>query len=346
LHEPVLGVFTSGTTGNCPKLVVYSRENILSSIHAIAEFYDARKMKSLFCYPQPFHVFGLVLGYVMAQEFKLNLYFAEGRYSSESHRQRNQVKDSKLLTLGTPTHFYDLCSYQLKSDLMLTPSYSTIIGGASVSTGLWKRIRKELQIEAPCVGYGCTEASPGMTHHRPGQLPFESGEIGYALSNVELNISPGQGVQISGAGLASAIIHEGRLHFPKSLMIHDDLKTRADGMLVYQGRTDLVLNRGGLKISLERIEEILKSELKMESLCCALPDERLGQTLGILIKQESLNRRSSDSVLMELKLLLKAHLDFDCPEAKLKAVEAFPLNINAKPDRGKGAMEVMHGPTS
>ena len=50
----VAGVFSSGTS-QTPKLVLYSKKNLESSIKGIYSLFDQSKISNLFCYPQPFH---------------------------------------------------------------------------------------------------------------------------------------------------------------------------------------------------------------------------------------------------------------------------------------------------
>src|ERR1044072_8817899 len=61
--RPVLGLFTSGTTAGGKKSFLYSKANIRASLEGILKFFDVSRIDSIFCYPQPFHTFGLLLGY-------------------------------------------------------------------------------------------------------------------------------------------------------------------------------------------------------------------------------------------------------------------------------------------
>src|SRR5687768_14209246 len=63
-EQPILGVFTSGTVNGTPKLVFYSKTNIESSLTSIRSLFDVKRIEKIFCYPQPTHTFGLILGYV------------------------------------------------------------------------------------------------------------------------------------------------------------------------------------------------------------------------------------------------------------------------------------------
>ncbi|RYZ63427.1 MAG: hypothetical protein EOP05_23595, partial [Proteobacteria bacterium] len=206
-EKPLFGVFTSGTVSGKPRLVLYSRRNIEAALEAVLKLFDRTRITSVFAYPQPFHTFGLTLGYLLALKLGVPLRFHEGKYSQESHRTRASFTDAGQLTLGTPAHFFDLCAL-IKKGLEVTPSYSCIIGGAAVDVDLWNQVRSIAQIEAPSIGYGCTEASPAVTHLNPGTAPSRSGEIGFPLDNLHSTVVKDQGVEISGPSLCMAKIRE------------------------------------------------------------------------------------------------------------------------------------------
>ncbi|MBX2994196.1 MAG: acyl--CoA ligase [Bdellovibrionaceae bacterium] len=317
---PVLGVFTSGSISGRPRLVLYSKKNIESSLNGILSVFDAARITSIFCYPQPFHTFGLLLGYVQSIRLGIPLHTPEGKYTRDSHQKRARLADPGLLTLGTPTHFYDL----IHEDHGLAPSYSCIIGGAPVTVRLWNSIRDDLRIEKPSIGYGCTEACPGITHHPPGQPPREDSEIGFPLKDAHPEPLHGEGVRISGPSLCLATIDEAGIKFPSQLTIRDDIEVRPDGMWLYRGRLDLILNRGGQKYSLEQIELVLAQKLDVSAVALAVKDERFGEDLGLLLKGQA-PKNLGDLVREEFGIQIKT--------SHLREVREFPQNESLKLDR-------------
>lgn len=327
---PVLGLFTTGTSGGEPRLVLYSRENIRSSLQAIVETaFETEWIDGIFCYPQPFHTFGLLLGYVLALERKWKLFTGGGPYSSQHHFSRARVQTLKLVTLGTPTHFLDLISYVKANNVVLPPTYSCIVGGAAVSIDLWKRLQTELMIEAPSIGYGATEASPGIAHLPAGRRPIEDGEIGLPLPNLELQLRPGEGYAFAGPSVCMAIVYANRIEFPNCITISDELEKRFDGTLLFRGRNDLVINRGGEKISLEAVERHLRECMALDSLAFAIPSTRLGQDLGLLIKapfaSQGIRERAVDALFARFNVRFSPDL--------FRLVSSFPMNSSQKPDR-------------
>lgn len=324
--KPIFGLCSSGTSGR--KLIFYSKKNILSSLQGILSLFEAHETRQVFCYPQPFHTFGLVLGYCHSFLYGKKLIAPEGPYSADSHRLWLDTLVSGQMTLGTPTHFKDLIQTVQAQKINPSPSQTSVIGAAQVERSLWQSIRSVLHIQHPSIGYGATEASPGITHLPPGQEPLEEGEIGPPLPHVSLHLHE-RGYDFSGPNVCVGILERGSLAFPTTITIQDHLEKRADGHLVYRGRKDLLLNRGGEKFSLEAIERLLKERLGIETLCTSIPDSRLGEELGIL--------SSAPPILKETVFaLLKKHFGREFNPAYFHALDQLPFNANSKLDRQSG----------
>jgi long-chain acyl-CoA synthetase len=330
VESPILGVFTSGTLSLSPRLVLYSRKNVLASLSGIFGLFDRSRIKHLFCYPQAFHTFGLTLGYVAAHIMGWKLHTPEGKYQTASHAQRLALREKNVLTLGTPTHFFDLLQFLRAKNEELTPSYSCIMGGASVSRDLWLRVKGELHIEAPSIGYGCTEAAPGITHLPPGQAPEQDDEIGFPLASLHARILPNEGVEIYGDSLCLAVIQNRQIEFPPTLRIRDRVETDTRGVWLYRGRLDLLMNRGGAKYSLEAIEKTLHEQLGMAAVACSVRDTRLGEDLGLAIL---CNGSATEPRLASAQLLLREVYALKLRAEKTRFVPEFPLNECSKLDR-------------
>ena len=323
-----IGVFTSGTSTGINRLVFYSKENILASLSSIRELFDTKRIQKIFCYPQPTHTFGLVLGYLQAMLNDIELCFSPGSYSREAHAEWFKKVDRNTLTLGAPAHFQDLMQYLKANQLKPQESYSAIVGGARVSIQLWERMKSELLIEAPSIGYGATEASPGVTHLPPGVKPAVDGDIGFALRNVEIQLSE-KGLEFKGPNVCHAILENNELKKPHKILLQDSVvftlaenKTRYS----YLGRTDSIINRGGIKISLDHVEAFLNEKLKAPVLALSLFDSRLGDELGLVIQSEDL------AIKLKIQTEVKAEWGFHIDETSI-LLATIPLNPNGKGDR-------------
>ena len=320
----MLGVFTSGTTSGGHRLILYSRENIITSLESIRSLYDTGKIQKIFSYPQPTHTFGLVLGYMHAIIYQLEICFFEGPYSKSAHQKWFAEVNERTLTLGTPTHFLDLIQWVLEQKKPPIPSYTAIVGGASASKILWQQMKDVLNIAAPSVGYGATEASPGVTHLPPGIPPRVDGDIGYALPGVKIQSKSGLGIEFSGPNVCLAILENGEFQARRSIILKDHLHVDSSETLPrysFAGRTDSLVNRGGAKLSLDSIEMKVAAHFGARVLAVALYDERLGEDVAILINEA----HPLENFLQEefgLRLNPKNIL-----------VQEIPLNLNGKMDR-------------
>jgi len=322
--KPVLGLFSTGSTAR--KLVLYSKENVETSLKHILSLFDSTQINRIFCYPQPFHTFGLTLGYVHSILTGRDLIFNDGPYNKLSHHQWIENPEYRTLTLGTPTHFKDLIAFQQEKKITPGNTYSAIIGGAEVSRRLWIDCREKLAINFPSIGYGATEAAPGLAHLPPGVEPKEDGEIGIPLPHVNLRIISDRGISFSGPSLCLAYIQKNQITFPSSLLIENTIEQRKDGIMIYKGRHDLVLNRGGEKFSLEEIERKLSLNLGVNAICLSFPDARLGEELGIVVSTPHPNNSQIFDYLSNAfgRLFNSQYLFF---------IDQIPLNSSFKIDR-------------
>jgi acyl-CoA synthetase (AMP-forming)/AMP-acid ligase II len=329
---PVLGVFTTGTTRDLPKLILYTRDNIASCQRAIFALFDTSRIRTVFSYPQPYYVFGLTLGYATAHINGWNLVAPAGKYTTDHHRQWLACGDERMLTLATPAHLSDLAQYCRQSGAQPRPTYTCILGGARVERGAWLTARDELAIAAPSIGYGCAEASPGISHLAPGVEPVTGGEIGRPLPHLHVSVLAEGGIRFSGPSLCLATIEDGVIHFPTDMLVRDRVNVQPDGSMVFAARTDMVLNRGGEKFSLEHIEVALKEQLGLDSICVAVPDQRLGQELGVIIGRRPGVTRDQVFALLEQVFGRKFDL------SRYRELDQIPLNDNSKPDRKSAAL--------
>ncbi|MBK7962193.1 MAG: AMP-binding protein [Bdellovibrionales bacterium] len=341
IADAVLGVFTSGTQSGSPRLVFYSRKNVTSSLESIRELFDVSRITRIFVYPQPTHSFGLVLGYLQAILYDLKVDFLEGPYSRKAHHHWFETLDSGTLTLGTPTHFVDLIKVLKEQNKFPAQSYSAIVGGALVTRNLWQRLQKELNIEAPSIGYGATEASPGITHLPPGVLPMEDGDVGSALRGVLVDSQEGliegdkEGLLFSSPNLCLAVYENGEINAFKEFLLRDHVSVKfVEGQrrFSFLGRSDLVINRGGVKYSLEMIETRLAARLETPCLAVALYDERLGEELGLLCE--------ASVEPAKIKALVQEEFGLNVSSGNIVFGE-IPVNPNKKFDRAVAGKSVL-----
>ena len=326
---PQLGVFTSGTSTGCPRLVLYSRQNVMSSLLAVRQIFATEKIRRIFCYPRPTHTFGLTLGYLQAVLFQHELIIPSGRYGQTVHGHWIDCVDSHTLTLGVPTHFYDLIQFVKNKHHLPALSYSCIVGGAPVTVNLWEQLQSTLNILAPSIGYGATECSPGICHLPPGRKPSEDGELGPVLNGVQIQPGP-NGLRVDGLNVAMSTYENGQWsHLQNTVQLGDLVRRREeDGVFIYESRVTSQLNRGGLKYSLEQIEKALEAITNQPFVCVPVKHERLGEDLAVLTaKKLSPDRRAEIIQLLLEKYNIRLDLNL------YRELSELPLNSSGKIDR-------------
>lgn len=332
INDIAFGIFSSGTSGSEDKLLLYSKENLECATKGIISFFNKYKPQTIFCYPGPYHIFGLSLGYAMSILNNFKLVTSPGKYSKDAHKkwvETSKTHGSNMMTLGTPTHFKDLSDF-LNDDVHPYKTLTSITGGALVKVSDWKLQKDKLNILAPSIGYGCSEASPALTHLPPGICPEVDGDLGHAIPNVNISTSKENGLEFSGDNLCKHIITKNDILSPKSFIIRDHI-IKKDNKFYYKGRLDFVLNRGGEKFSLESIEKVIREKCKLEVITFRIPDKRLGEDLGIAIEKKSIQDGTIEKIYKTLEFFYKRKFDIK----KIYKVQSFPLNSSQKIDRLK-----------
>lgn len=330
-ESPSFGLFSSGTTDAGAKLILYSKKNLESACDGIFSFFKNLNIKSIFSYPQPYHIFGLSLGHIASIRKDWKLIFEDGNYSSAHHEKWVQAVNAEgegLLTLGTPTHFLDAITYITNNKISIKPSLASIAGGAKVEVSLWNKMQNELYITSPSVGYGCSEASPGVTHLTPGLRPQDDGDLGFVLPNGKLLETP-EGFVFQGDNVCLAIIQNKTITFPEGqYLLSDTLVLDSKGHYHFKKRSDLILNRGGEKFSLEEIESAIKKTFQINSVAMPIKDQRLGEELGLVFEGP---QAQDKDIHYQISNTFKRNFKIEY----FMGVESIPVNANAKFDRRK-----------
>jgi len=292
--SPKLGVFTSGSTGtNNGKLVFYTRENILLAIDNLYPLFNLEKIKQVHCFPQPFHCFGLLIGYYFSFLHQKQLIFSEGPYGPASLHEWVKNTDENTITLGVPTHFKDLINFVKKFKAPIKDSYAAVLSSSKVDTVLWHNLQKALKIQSQCISYGATETSGAIINLPPGIPPSCDGDIGQLIPSAKIEFSNDGDFYISGPSVCLAVASKDEILFPQKIQVKDHLEyDESKKTYLYKGRSDFVLNRAGTKFIIEDIESFFSHFLSLSFALGTYSHPRLGEELIIYIedtKQNQLN---------------------------------------------------------
>ena len=293
--QPEFVVKTSGSTG-APKPISITRQQMEASARATGEALGLQAgMRSLVCLPTSY-IAGrmmLVRGFVLG----MPLVVVEPSSNPFANLPDDRAFD-----------FTALVPLQLQTALDAGPSereildkmQAILIGGGPVSLSLHERLQA---IEAPIYHtYGMTET---VTHIALRRLN------GAAQSDAFFSL-PGVELEVDGRGCLSirSAVTRGEV-----VQTNDSVDLRADGSFVWLGRVDNVVNSGGVKVQVERVEAVLERLLHAfdEPLLArryfvgALPDERLGEAVTLFVEGEALAGDVEGKLLSALRQALPAY---------------------------------------
>jgi o-succinylbenzoate---CoA ligase len=201
-----------------------------------------------------------------------------------------------------------------------------IVGGAAVS----ERLETQLQaLTVPVFAtYGMTET---VSHVALKLLNTANKQLDFQLlPNIEHNTDERGCLRVRGA----VSNHEW-------VQTNDLVTFTGEGCFRLEGRADNIINSGGVKIQLEKVEravEQMSGELGLSErfFCWAQPDERLGQQLVLLVESPVTDAWSLDKIKNTLSPLLTA---YEIPKAVL-FVEKFSETATGKLDKRHTFAEV------
>ena len=177
--------------------------------------------------------------------------------------------------------------------------------------------------------YGSTETSGGCVYD------------GVALGNVRVRIERGE-VQVSGPILADGYLGNDELTDAAFLRDRDgsrwyrtgDAGLLEDGVLRVRGRIDNVIVSGGINVSLDRVERIVRGIPGLAlAVVVGIPDERWGEASVVVASRGEALRRSEAVQLEEARAAVQAEVGAHARPSRLVLVDELATLPSGKPDR-------------
>jgi O-succinylbenzoic acid--CoA ligase len=271
--EPSFVVNTSGSTG-VPKPITITRQQMIASARRTGETLDLQPgQHALVCMPTRY-IAGrmmLVRGFVLGMHMTV--------VEPASDPLIGLPSDSKFdFTALIPLQLQTLLDGSPHYHAILNKMQAILIGGGPVSPALHDQLQ---MITAPIYHtYGMTET---VTHIALRRLNGpQASEAFTPLTGIEL------GVDERGCLNIQSEITQGQV-----VQTNDFVELRPDGSFVWLGRWDNVINSGGVKVQVEKVENALEKVLyelapqvagQRRFFVGPLPDERLGETVTLVIE--------------------------------------------------------------
>ena len=362
-HAPAAIAYTSGTTGY-PKGVVHSQHNLLApGAHLVATRQYDEDLRKGDCFPLTIINVVALTTLLTAQARGSGVIMDSlraGDVADWIRRERVTVWNGPPPVLYTMAHDERIRSSHLQS---LREVWS---GGADCPETIRTAFESKFGVEIRGT-YGLTEAPTVVAIEVP-RTPHVAGSSGIPLPHLEVTIRdadgrtllPGEVGEICVCARDSEEIGQrlvadwgggtGRELPPYRPMLsywkkpdESDAALRggvlhtgdvgaldAAGNLIVSDRLNLVLNRGGANVYPAEVERVVLQFSPVDS-CAALglPDERLGQRIGLLVQFKPGHDHDIDALLAHCRGEL-AH--YKVPEF-VASVDSLPRNVMGKIDR-------------
>jgi O-succinylbenzoic acid--CoA ligase len=271
-------VETSGSSGK-PKRVTLSREAILASANA-AQIRLGGPGQWLLALPINFVAGANVLIRSLVADTQPVLMNTSVPFTAEAFaRSASLMTGARRYTSLVPTQLARLAaaindpfSPTGKNDFLLAQlrKFDAILVGGQAPQDEVVTALRDLGIKI-VITYGMTETCGGCVYD------------GVALDGVQIDLV-GSRIEISGKVLASEISDDSGVQVLGERFITNDLGEFDEaGRLQILGRIDRVIVSGGLKISLDRVEELARTVPGVAELAAtAIADQEWGQRVGIV----------------------------------------------------------------
>lgn len=333
-------VTTSGSTG-VPKSVVLSRDALTSSALATADrIGDGAWLLALpASYVAGLQVLvrSLVSGRepaILSGAFTPNA-FAAAALMMVSSEHGARVPTYTSLVPAQLSKLLDAAEDDATVRTALRSFETILVGGQALPPAILERA--EAAGARVVRTYGSTETSGGCVYD------------GVPLRGVQLRIERGE-VQVAGPVLAGGYLDEHGdvvpappAPAPASFLRETD-GTRwyrtgdagllENGMLRVRGRLDNVIVSGGVNISLDRVERVVRSIPGLDTaVVVGVPDERWGEASVIVTSRGEALRRSESVQLEEARAAVKDEIGSHARPSRLVLVDELATLPSGKPDR-------------
>lgn len=324
-------IATSGSSG-IPKRVALSGEALRASAEATAARIGSGRW-----------LLALPAGYVAGLQVLVRSILAgthpttiEGRFSPESFAEATLAM-LRPTEAGIPDLYTSLVPAQVATLLdaaddtavraALTAYRAILVGGQSLPEPLRERAA---DLGARLVRtYGSTETCGGCVYD------------GVPLDTVGVRTVDGE-LRIAGPMLAEGYL--GDCSLTARTFVHDehgirwyrtgDLGIVEDGVVRVHGRADNVIVSGGINISLDRVERIVRRSAGLhEAVVVGVEDERWGEASVIVAARGEVLRRSESEQLAHARDAVEAELGKHARPARLILVDEIEVLSSGKPDR-------------
>jgi O-succinylbenzoic acid--CoA ligase len=312
---------TSGSTGE-PKPIILTRTQIVASAKFTGKTFGLTTGdRALVCLNVDYIAGMMMLVRGMELDLKLTIIEPLGNPFANI---KNQYFDFLAFV---PLQLQNLVENE-KNHEILNSAKAIIVGGAAVNEVLENQLQK---IKAPVYStYGMTETVSHIAVKRLNGI--NKSENFQVLTGVKIGIDDRNCLNI----IAEASNNE-------LIQTNDIVEILNENEFKLIGRFDNIINSGGVKIQLEKVEKIIENEVKIMSpkrfFTFGIPDDKLGQKLILFIEGEEVPNEIKETFLKNIQAILSK---YEVPK-EIYFVKYFVETPTGKVDKKKTLAHGLNG---
>lgn len=343
--------YTSGSTG-LPKGVMLSHRNIVAGAVSVASYlgnHPGDRILSVLPLSFDAGFSQLTTGFVSGAEVTLLDYLL----ARDVVRTVAQHRITGIT--GVPPLWAQLADQEWPADAGASVRYFATTGGV-MPRAVLGRLRQAMPAAAPFLMYGLTEAFRS-TYLPPSEVDRRPDSIGKAIPNAEILVLREDGTPCA-PGEPGELVHRGALvslgywNAPEltarrfrpipggvtqggqpelAVWSGDTVVSDEDGYLYFRGRRDEMIKSSGYRISPTEVEDlVLASGLVSEVVAVGVPDERLGQSVVVIVvAREQAGSAPTEALLRYCKESMPTYM----VPSRIDWRENLARNPNGKYDR-------------
>jgi len=280
---------TSGSTGE-PKLIVLTRNQMIASAKLTGKTFGLKQGdRALVCLNIEY-IAGMMM-LVRGMELGLKLTIVEPS-GNPFQTLTNQAFDFFAFV---PLQMQNLLEKE-KNKIILNAAKAIIIGGAAVNEVLENEIQN---LKVPVYStYGMTETVSHIAIRRINGVNKSNNF--QVLEGVKIGLDERNCLNI----IAEASNNE-------LIQTNDIVEILNENEFELIGRFDNIINSGGVKIQLEKVEKLIENEIKILNpkryFAYGVPDDKLGQKLVLIIEGEEVNSEFKELFFKNIQLILSKY---------------------------------------
>lgn len=254
---------TSGSTGT-PKNIEFSKDQIIASVSQSQSAFELEtKDVALLSLPMKY-VAGKMMLY-RALHIGMNVITIEPKMTITKDKFDSRVTFAAFI----PSQIQSLIDTR-EGRTWLESIRVVLVGGASITS----KLENELKSYSNMIyhTYGMTET---LTHIAIRKLSQGGSAFFRPLPHVDLSVNADDKLTINAE------------HLGVLLDTNDVVELRHDFSFKIKGRTDNVINSGGLKIQCEELEAVFKKYIQHELIIIGKPDEQLQEKVVLIIESDA-----------------------------------------------------------